>query len=412
MRRNSTTDLFPRINRDDDRDRRQSDVQNPNLSIHQWLHGHQSNIDSTTNSSRRERRPTSLDSTSSNLRQPRTVLPYLPNPRWNGPSRNNDRPPRGITIESMLYRSRQPRAISMSTINPSSAPNSPRPSISIDFHIEQENLPPIISSPLPSPSPNILSKDHYCSLELNCLLPANDKKLINLIRQIIPDGFEQLIPVFIKLQVLIVPDMFLEINKQRLTYKQLSERCRLIILMRRDEHCILYQQYVQRLYGNGQLDNNSTLSYEGQLSLLETYKDQIEYELNKRIKHWNSIPMISSTTKTNTPDHVSLSDRLSSNQKSSKNNHLIRLNTDDDLLNISTSDNLDYQWKQKSVVFVIEKGMDLFRKVTSLSFSVLTNIHSNEQHTTHESYKQNLVKEFKQWLYLWSTLYTNDNHIN
>ncbi|CAF0935616.1 unnamed protein product [Adineta steineri] len=408
MRRNSTTDLFPRIDRNDDRDRRQLDVQNPNLTIHQWLGGHQPNIDPTTNSSRRERRSTSFDSTSSNPRQ-RTVLPYLQNPRWNGPSRNNVRRI-GITIESTLYRSGISRAISMSTIDPSSPPNSRRPSISVNLYIDQENLPPIVSSPLPSP--NVSSKDHYCSLKLNCLLPDTDKKQINHIRQMIPDGFEKLVPVFVKLQVLIVPESFLEINKHRLTNKQLIERCRLIISMRKDEHCILYQQHVQRLYGNGQLDNNSTLSYEGQLTLLETYKDQIEYELNKRIKHWNSIPMISSTAKTNTPDHVSLSDRLSSNQKSSKNNHLIRLNSDDDLLNISTSDNLDYQWKKKSVVFVIEKGMDLFRKVTSLSFSVLTNIHSNEQHTTPESYKQNLVKEFKQWLYLWSTLYTNDNHIN
>ncbi|CAF4461907.1 unnamed protein product, partial [Adineta steineri] len=39
MRRNSTTDLLPRIDRNDDRDRRQSDVQNPNLTIHQWRGG-------------------------------------------------------------------------------------------------------------------------------------------------------------------------------------------------------------------------------------------------------------------------------------------------------------------------------------------------------------------------------------
>jgi hypothetical protein len=104
---------------------------------------------------------------------------------------------------------------------------------------------------------------------------------LNHIRQIIPDQFENLIPILYKLRIIIIiiiPKIFIQMNNSQLTNKQFIEPQIFILLMKKDQEYILHKRYLEHLNGTLLSEDNyhslrEYLSFQGQLALLTIYKD-------------------------------------------------------------------------------------------------------------------------------------------
>ena len=195
--------------------------------------------------------------------------------------------------------------------------------------------------------------------------------------------------------VIIIPKKFFQINNEAITQKELIERHRLILLLKHDEERVQRQRYLDCLYGSVLLKDNidhedkllrESLSLHGQLALLAAYKDTIEGELNENDKCWKSIPIQSNGINSfDCPYHafksLAGSDSFRTKRKSNQTHSSIKSDTDlslttnNYLLKISLPDQIDKQWQRKSIVHVIEQGMDLLDIMRSLSSIKLLNIY-------------------------------------
>ncbi len=310
--------------------------------------------------------------------------------------------------ETTHYHSTINRTLSISTNSSSSV----TPSLSSNTVIEQRY-------------PSSTNQIRLSSLEFNSSLSEFDRKNLDDIREIIPDEFEKLVPTFLKLGVITFPKIFFQNNNQQeqMTTEQLIERHYLFSLIKKDQDNIQYKRHIEHLYGNLLPQHNhlllrESLSFKGQLALLYTYQDQIQQELNKKIKYWKTIPMISIKTNYSEYSYSTNKSSLTDNsfrirKKSLKSYYSIKSNTnlsltiDQNSLQILIPDHIDNQWKRKSIVHIIEQGIILLDYIRSLSLPILPNISYN-QHNIYDDDKINIVKAFKRWLFLCFTLYAQD----
>ena len=379
-----------------------------------------------------KRRSTSINHTSVSNNQQLNSLPKISTETTMNHNRSRSYYiPIGATTETTLYRSANNRTLSISSVASSSIAPSRCSSFSSNMVSEHPHAPSIISSIEPPPSSlSLTNKDRLTSLEYDSSLSEFDRKKLDDIRQLIPDEFEKLVPTLIKLGVIIFPKKFLENDKEEMSTKQLIERHRLISLIKKDEENREHQLYLEQIYGSVLPKDNvnhqyrllrESLTFHGQQALLSAYKDEIERELNKKIKHWKLIPMQSmkttfsensySTNKSNPSQVRKKSVKISSSIKSSTD---VSITSNYQLSEILLPDRIDIQWQRKSIVNIIEQGIDLLDKIRDLPATMLPNISSNElfiQDNIHDINKQNIVKAFKRWLFLWSTLYSEDKCI-
>ncbi|CAF1033959.1 unnamed protein product [Rotaria sordida] len=346
-----------------------------------------------------------------------------------------------LTTDSRFYRTSYNDNLSQTT-RLSSSPSlihSRQSSFSSNHHLEhepqteRERTSSIVSSIESSPSYILSSvnKDHLSSLELNESLSEIDRKKFDDIRQLVSDEFENLVPTLIKLGVILIPKKFFEINTENMSGKDLTERHRLILLIKKDQENIKYKEYIENLYLSQSYDDNiinkrktlrETLSYKGQLALLSTYQDEIECELNKKIPQWKLISFENNRTNlseysysTNQSSFISNSFQLrkKSHRNSSvsikSNKDLLLTNNQNYFLTLSLPQVIDNQWLNKTIVHSIEQAMILLDRIRSLSSNNLTNISSNHlfiQQNIFNKEQIDFVKAFKQWSLLISILYT------
>jgi hypothetical protein len=252
------------------------------------------------------------------------------------------------------------------------------------------------------------NKLRLSSLEFHSSLTDFDRTNFDDIRQIVPDEFEKLIPILIKLGVIIIPKKFFQDNNQQLTRKEFLERHHLILLIKQYEENIEYKYSLQRLYERIFPSDNipsedqslrETLSFQGQLALLASYQDEIERLLNQKMNHWKRISIYSNSSEYSYSTNKSslIQKKFLKKNSSIKSNPNSSLTIDLHLI----PDQIDYQWKQKLISFIIEQEMILLDQIRSLF--------SNEQFLPDSNYdtnKLNLVQTFKRWTFLSSILYS------
>ncbi|CAF4013411.1 unnamed protein product [Rotaria magnacalcarata] len=261
-------------------------------------------------------------------------------------------------------------------------------------------------------------------LDLNASLSECDQKKFDDIREQVPDEFEQLLPALLKLGVLTWPKKIFDQNEQ-LTVQEMKLREDLILIMEKDKQNLKRQHHLQHLYGSvvpfdNVLHRDSSLreclSFQGQLSLIEAYRDEIEKLLTKKIQHWISIPSKSSQTSFLDETSSLYRSSISSNTWRAKAKFLqtissrkTRLNKNadppmpDESFSLIAPDKIDYQWKSKLLAKVIEQGMDILDQVIQLPRSNLSN-----QYDDIDLKGQEIARKYKRWLYLWTTLYTEE----
>ncbi|CAF2935806.1 unnamed protein product [Rotaria sp. Silwood2] len=261
-------------------------------------------------------------------------------------------------------------------------------------------------------------------LEFNTLLSECDKKKFNFIREQVPVEFEQLLPALFNLGVVLWPNKLFN-KKEQLTVKEMRQRQNLISIIEKDQQNSKRQRYLHSLYGDIlPLDDilhkhhllRENLSFQGQLSLLETYRDEIEYLLTKKIQYWKSIPMKSNRTSF-TDDASSINQFLSIPTTARTKNKSFELNssrktkpysnmyssTNNEVFSLILPDKIDDQWPRIILVKILEQGMDILDQVRKLPQSSLSN-----QYDYRDFKEEEVVQTFKRWLFLWSTLYTEE----
>lgn len=341
-------------------------------------------------------------------------LPNIFNETTNNPSKYIYNRSASIT-DTNLYRSSYNRSLSISTRSSLSPTNSRRSSLLSNRVIKQINTPSIISSCGTNSS---INKTQLPSLELNVLLDENDRKKLNKIHRLIPEEFEKLVPILFKLGLIIVPNYFFGDNQnyEQLTTKQLIERHYFISLIKKYEERLQHKIYLEHVYGNSLFYQNNNhllreiLSYKGQLALINCYQDEIEYELNKKIPLWKTISLISIRDNVSEYSYSTKRSSLITNPSkynkqalSIQTNISLSLNKDDQLL----ANQIDNQWKRKSIPFFIEQGFILLDRIRLLVVPIFSDI-SSEQLNIHQNNQINFVQAFKRWVFLWSTLYEQD----
>ena len=219
-------------------------------------------------------------------------------------------------LGARLYRSGSTKTLSTSSVTSLSVPRTRYSSFvsnapSISQHIEAGTTITSSSSIRRDRSIN------FSSLEYDSSLSEYDQNKFDAIRLQIPDEFEQLLPILLKLGVILWPKKFFN-NHEQLTTKESKQRDRLLTILEKDQENFQRQRQLQCLYGNV-LPNSDilhkhqslreNLSFQGQLSLVAAYRDEIENELTKKIQHWRSIPMKTMRTSlsemTNSTPHYS-----------------------------------------------------------------------------------------------------------
>ncbi|CAF1374879.1 unnamed protein product [Rotaria sordida] len=339
---------------------------------------------------------------------------------------NNDGTHSVSMSKPKFYRSNSNNTLSISTVTSpsiaSSRISSFLPATSSIYHhnTSMDNSSSIMSS--------LTIKYHVLNLsllEFNISLSEFDKKKFNDIREQIPEEFEQLLPTLFKLGIVLWPEKLFD-KKEQLTLRELRLRENLISIIEKDQQNSKRQDYLENLYGNFLSHDNilqkhhllrENLSFQGQLSLLETYRDEIENLLTKKIHYWISIPMKS--------NRINFNDEINSISHSSyistifrtKNKFLqpialrktnrysnIELSTYDELFSLTLPDQIDNQWSRKLLAKIIEQGMNILDQVRKLPQPSLLN-----QYDHCNLKEQEIVRKFKQWLFQCSTLYTEEN---
>lgn len=316
--------------------------------------------------------------------------------------------------EARFFRSNAHRTLSISTISESS------------FSLKDSDLldppPSSVSSFetfVSASDQSLLTKSiRLRILEYHHLLSFIDQKKLNEIREELPEEFDQLLPQLIQLGVVQCPKKFLETNsRERFTEDEIRQGehfCSLIVnaYRTRKKRDLLHQLYSSDLIRHDihhRADSlRQSLSFQGQMSLLRTYEDQIERELNRHVPSWKSIPIdlrssstgsssssSSSTTKTKRTTN-SIKTKASKNSKVTFEWNVQQLfdHRRDDfeyLLQISSIDQFDEQWNEKIIVQLIEQGMYLFDQVT-----VLAN-YNHQCNPSEQTNKYRIVQAFKRW---------------
>jgi hypothetical protein len=315
--------------------------------------------------------------------------------------------PLATISEARLYRSNNDKTLSISSAGSSSRTRQHHPSfVSTTPPNTQRQSSIDISSSILSSSTIKDRSSHFSLLEFDSSLSENDRKKFDDIRQYVPDEFDQLLPTLLKLGVVLWPTRFFDSNEQ-LTNKETKQRRLLITILEKDHYVSQHQHHLHRLYGsvlphNDILKKNhllrENLSFQGQLSLLSAYRDEIEAELTKKIQHWRCIPM--KAIRTNYIDELNHRSSLMNKHKLHQSYSNIYQLTIDELYSLTLPDKIDQQWQRKSLVKIIEQGMNILDQARKISLSNIGN--------DCDFQRQDLVRTFKRWLYLWSTLYTED----
>lgn len=429
------------------------DIPNRTAVVEEWLNGHSVNkhvqfaqnvtvVDrvSQLKLEHRTRRSSSADNPARTLftvdeksRQSK-FLPDIPNGRTK--AKVNGVPavgfhPQPAIIDPTLYRTVNDDAVSVSSVRTSSSFRSHRSLASTDMRNERGCVPSVISSIQAPPSTTWSSqnKERFSTLEFHSSLPDTDRQKLEDIRQITPDEFEKLVPTFIKLGVITIPKKFFEINNEDMTGRELIDRHRLNTLLKQEDDKLRRKITLEELYGSVIPDENNhrknnllreSLSFQGQLSLLATYQDEIERELSRKIKNWKSISI--NNYKTNLSEYSYATTNSSifphtyqNKKKSIRSSSTFKSDTDysltvnDYLLKTVLPDSLDYQWRRKLIVNIIEQAMVLLDRIRTLSSISLPSISANELIVAENPYNPNqieFIKAFKRWSFLCSTLYS------
>ena len=251
----------------------------------------------------------------------------------------------------------------------------------------------------------------YPFLIFNSLLTASDRQKIEEIRQQLPEEFEEYLPTLFRLGIVHLPQKFFE-NRFDFTGKELKQRQRLMTILDKDHENEEHQRRLHRLFRIHSFRTNSfsssnllreNLSHQGQLSLLAAYRDQIENELNKKIRFWKSIPMksIQMIHQEDRSFVQSISPRLPPPTTIKRTfNQIVRTHRDE-ILSLSMSEKLDQQWKRKFIGKIIEQGMKILDQVTNIPPT--RNSSSDQQFNDEE-----LIRTFKRWIFIWFTLFNDD----
>ena len=315
--------------------------------------------------------------------------------------------------EARFFRSDTHRTLSISTISESFSSLK-------DSDLVDPPPPSLVSSleTFVSASDHSLSKKsiRLRILGYHYLLSLIDQKKLNEIREDLPEEFDQLIPQLIEFGVVQCPKKFLEKNsRERFTEDEIRQGehfCSLIVNAHRTK---TRKDFLQRLYSSDLIRHDihhqadslrQSLSFQGQMSLLKTYEDQIERELNRHVSSWKSIPLDlrSPSTGSSSSSSSSTTKRTMNTikTKSTKNSKVTfewniqkvfdhRRDDYEYLLQISSMDQFDEQWNEKIIVQLIEQGMDLFDQVTVLS-------NYNQQcNPIEQANKYRIVQAFKRW---------------
>ncbi|CAF1362983.1 unnamed protein product [Adineta steineri] len=258
---------------------------------------------------------------------------------------------------------------------------------------------------------------YLSALEYDSSLSESDRKKFDEILRLIPDEYEQLLPTLLKLGIVTWPKKLFD-NNEELTFNEKKQRDRLITIIDKDQEDSQRQRYLQRLYGNvSSVDDvlhkqhliRANLSFEGQLSLLEAYRDAIEIELVKKIPNWKSIPMrilrpslldetgsIGRTSILGTTLHAKQKFLQRTSLRKPKMNSNVYQLTYEETFSLGLPDKIDDQWQRKSLVKIIEQGMNILDQIRKLSL----NQDEDSDFNGHQ-----IVRTFKRWLFLWSTLF-------
>ncbi len=266
------------------------------------------------------------------------------------------------------------------------------------------------------------------SLELNTSLSESDRKKFDDVRQQVPEEFELLLPTLLKLGVVLWPKKLFDNNPQ-LTMKERRQRQRLTTIIEKDQEDSHRQRHLKRLYGTvlphddvsrKQFFLKENLSLQGQLSLLAVYRDAIESELTRKIQNWRSIPMRG--LRTSLTDETSSINRSSiisntfqakqkflqgiSSRRSKAESNISQL-TNEELFSLTLPDQIDNQWQRKSILKIIQQGMNILDQARKLSQIDVLHQDEDLDLNGHE-----IVRTFKRWLFLWSTLFTEDKYLH
>ncbi|CAF1509333.1 unnamed protein product, partial [Didymodactylos carnosus] len=179
--------------------------------------------------------------------------------------------------------------------------------------------------------PSVASRRKYFNLlQYNDKLSDEDHLKLEEIRDKTPDEFEQLLPTLIRYGV-ISSDTLLSDDEHNINKR------RLLSIIKDDNEQIEHKRYLEHLYGSVIVDHKkqlrNALTFTGQYSLLNCYKDEIARELELRVKNWQQIKLpttvlnISKVPTKKGPTFNNLSELTSSNGKSTSLSSSLSLGT-------------------------------------------------------------------------------------
>ncbi|CAF0830306.1 unnamed protein product [Didymodactylos carnosus] len=191
-----------------------------------------------------------------------------------------------LTVES---RSNTPSHSSKRILRQRSLPSSKYASTS--GGCEQPEIGAILSSKCSTVS----CRKYFNFLQYNDKLSDRDQLKLNEIRDKTPSEFEQLLPTLIKYGI-IRSDKLLSYNDNNINKRNF------LTLIKNEYERIEHKKYLERLYGSVILDHRkqlkNALTFTGQYSLLNCYKDEIIRELELRVKNWQEIELFSDISET------------------------------------------------------------------------------------------------------------------
>ena len=296
-------------------------------------------------------------------------------------------------IDAHLHRTASPKPLSMSSTRSSSTRHASF--VSHSYHVRFRTN----SIEIPESSTgSSISKDRTTNLltflKFDSSLNESDQKKIEDIYHQLPEDFEEYLPTLIRLGVVHLQSKFFDSKG-----KDLQQRQRLMKIFQTQNEEQHQQRRRRRLFATSspsQQENprsgrllRDNLSLQGQYSLLATYRDEIETELNKKLRLWKNISMrpifpnpIDSTI--NTSNEVLSQDRIFSTLRPNQ---------------------FDSQWKRRFLGKIIERGMKILDQVRHLPSTNSTKTNSDQS----DKEEEEVVRTFKRWIFLWFSLFPEEN---
>ncbi|CAF0983381.1 unnamed protein product [Adineta ricciae] len=358
---------------------------------------------------------------------PPTVTASLPEIKIENKSAKPRDPYVAATTEAKFYRTTSQKALSISSTGSSilsprtrQSPIIPSPQAVASNFFFRAPSNEVARSYISTPTTNRDRPLPLSSLELNPSLSESDRKRFDEIRQQVPEEFDQLLPTLIHVGVILWPKRLFDNNIQ-LTVKERKQRQHLLSIIDKNNQETEQQQHLERLYGSVLPTDDisrkhrllrENLSFQGQLSLIKAYHDAIEDELTNHFPQWRSIsvralqPSLTEDTSSVIRSSI-LTTTLRAKQNFLKNKTLSTVSqfTNDESSFPIIPDEIDDQWQKKSLVKVIEQGMLILDQTRKLG-----EIDAINQEVDFELQAQQCVRKYKRWIFLWSTLFTDEKY--